>query len=183
MFVKKYFNNRVIFFESIKFKDKRGFFSEVYNLQHLKKINITEKFVQDNFSFSFKKGVVRGLHFQYPPADQSKLIRVVRGKIFDVVIDIRKKSKTYGKYITFIISRDNWRQLYIPIGFAHGFSTLQEKTEVEYKVSNYYSPKSEHSIKWDDDSLSINWKINKNTAILDEKDKNGIPFKDFNTPF
>ena len=181
-FVKKYFDNKVILFEPFKYKDNRGFFSETFNIKSLKRLNINDKFVQDNFSFSLRRGVVRGLHFQYP-YNQSKLIRVVRGKIFDVVIDIRKKSKTYGKYITFIISRDNWRQLYIPIGFAHGFSTLQEKTEIEYKVSNYYSPKSEHSIKWDDDSLSINWKINKNTAIIDEKDKNGIPFKDFNTPF
>jgi len=183
MIIKKYFDGKVILFQQNKFKDRRGFFSEIYNLKELKKIGIKELFLQDNFSYSNKKGVIRGLHFQCPPNQQSKLIRVLNGKILDVVVDIRKGSKTYGKHETFIISRQNWRQLFISSGFAHGFCTLEDKTDIEYKVSSYFSKKSERTIKWNDSLLGINWKINISNAILSSKDKQAIDFSKLNSPF
>ena len=114
---------------------------------------------------------------------QSKLIRVVNGKILDIVVDIRKKSKTYGQYKSFIISRQNWRQIYIPAGFAHGFCTLEKNTDIEYKVSNYYSKKHERTRQWNDKYLDINWRIDKNKVILSSKDKKANNFKNFISPF
>ena len=183
MIIKSFFDNKVILLQQKRFRDVRGFFSETFNKKQLIKIGIKDTFVQDNFSFSYNKGVVRGLHFQTPPMQQSKLIRVVNGKILDIVVDIRKKSKTYGQYKSFIISRQNWRQIYIPAGFAHGFCTLEKNTDIEYKVSNYYSKKHERTIQWDDKYLDINWRIDKNKVILSSKDKKANNFINFISPF
>ena len=183
MIVQTFFDNKVKLIHQKKFKDKRGFFSEIFNYRELKKIGIHDIFVQDNFSFSSNKGVIRGLHYQCPPKHQSKLVRVINGKILDVVVDIRKNSKTYGKHKSFIISRRNWRLLYISPGFAHGFCTLEDNTDIEYKVSNYYSKKNERTLKWDDPYLGINWRINKTNVIISPKDKKAINFIKLNSPF
>src|SRR5947207_397713 len=122
-----------------QFKDHRGFFSEVYSTNLLKDAGIDVHFVQDNHSLSVEKGVLRGLHYQVAPMAQDKLIRVVRGAILDVALDIRRGSPTFGKHVSAVISAENWKQILIPIGFAHGFVTLESNTEVVYKVSNYYS--------------------------------------------
>ena len=180
--INKYFDNTVILLKPKKFYDKRGFFSELYNKNSLKKLKIKDIFVQDNYSFSKKKGIIRGLHFQKPPFDQAKLIRVTKGKILDIILDIRKNSPYYGKIKKFILSKENWRQIYIPSGFAHGFVTLSNLTEVEYKVSNFYSKKHEVTIMWNDQTLSVNWII-KQKEILNNKDKNGISFNELKSPF
>lgn len=150
------------------FGDSRGFFMESYNKRDFLEIGITDEFVQDNHSKS-KKGVLRGLHFQKNPKEQSKLIRVIRGSVFDVALDLRKNSPTYGKYFTTIISEENKRMLYIPKGFAHGFLTLEDNTEFIYKCDEYYCPEYEDGIIWNDESLNIPWPEMKD-LIISEKD-------------
>ena len=180
--INKYFDDAVVLLKPKKFYDKRGFFSELYNKNSLKKLKIKDIFVQDNYSFSKKKGIIRGLHFQKPPFDQAKLVRVIKGKILDIVLDIRNNSPHYGKIKKFILSKENWHQIFIPSGFAHGFVTLSNFTEVEYKVSNFYSKKHEVTIMWNDPTLSVNW-ILKQKEILNNKDKNGISFNELKSPF
>lgn len=153
-----------------KFGDSRGFFSEVFVESRFKEIDPEIKFVQDNQSFSAKKGTIRGLHFQKPPYAQAKLVRCLRGSIFDVAVDIRDGSPTYGKWVGAVLSHSNWSQLYVPIGFAHGFVTLEDDTEVMYKVSDYYNKESEGGIIFDDPNLAIDWGINRNDAVLSDKD-------------
>ena len=160
--------------------DDRGFFSEIYNFQNYKSMGIKDAFVQDNYSLSLKKGTLRGLHFQSPPAAQGKLVRCVRGSIYDVAIDIRKGSPTYGSWEGYKLTADNGHQLYIPIGFAHGFLTFEDQSEVVYKCTNYYASKSEGSILWD--SCGINWPVSIN-PILSKKDFEATLFKDLNSPF
>lgn len=150
------------------FGDSRGFFMESYNKRDFLEIGIIDEFVQDNHSKS-KKGVLRGLHFQKNPKEQSKLIRVIRGSVFDVALDLRKNSPTYGKYFTTIISEENKRMLYIPKGFAHGFLTLEDNTEFIYKCDEYYCPEYEDGIIWSDESLNIPWPEMKG-LIISEKD-------------
>jgi dTDP-4-dehydrorhamnose 3,5-epimerase len=140
-----------------KVSDNRGFFSETYNAEMLAELGILERFVQDNHSLSMEKGTVRGLHYQNPPHAQAKLVRVSRGSILDVVVDIRRGSPTYGQHVAEEISAENWSQLYIPIGFAHGFCTLTPDAELQYKVSDYYSPTSDAGFLWDDADLGIAW--------------------------
>src|SRR5436305_4381439 len=130
-----------------KHGDHRGFFSEVYSRKALAEAGIHSDFVQDNHSLSAQKGVLRGLHYQVAPMAQDKLIRVVRGAILDVAVDIRRSSPTFGKHVSAVISAENWRQILVPIGFAHGFVTLEANTEVIYKVSNCYSPQHERGIR------------------------------------
>ena len=154
-----------------KFKDCRGFFSETYNKKDLSSEGIDFDFIQDSHSFSHEKGTVRGLHYQIPPYTQNKLIRVIKGSIFDVVVDIRKSSPTFGMHITEIISAKNWNQILVPIGFAHGFCTLEEDTEVIYKVTNYYSPECSKGLLWSDKELSIDWPVCENEATLSKSDK------------
>ena len=154
-----------------KHGDNRGFFSETYNRNALAELRIDIEFVQDNHSLSAEKGVVRGLHYQLPPMAQDKLIRVVRGAILDVAVDIRRGSPTFGKHVSAVIGADNWRQILVPIGFAHGFVTLEPNTEVIYKVSSYYSPKDERGILWNDPKLGIDWGIDPSAAVLSEKDR------------
>lgn len=152
-------------------RDARGFFSETYNQKALAEAGISDVFVQDNHSCSAKAGVVRGLHFQKPPRAQSKLIRVVSGRILDVAVDIRHGSPTFGQHVTAELSRENWNQLWIPAGFAHAFCTLEENTEVIYKVTDYYSPQEDAGILWNDPALGIKWPIANDAIILSDKDK------------
>lgn len=154
-----------------KFGDHRGFFSEVYNAHTLKELGIVGDFIQDNHSLSAQKGVLRGLHYQVPPKAQAKLVRVVHGAILDIAVDIRKGSPTFGRHVAAVLSAENWRQIYVPMGFAHGFVTLEPNTEVLYKVTDFYSPKHERGILWNDPALSINWEIEESSAVLSDRDK------------
>lgn len=140
-------------------------------------------FVQDNHSLSTNKGTVRGLHFQSPPHAQGKLVRCVRGRIIDVAVDVRKTSPTYGQHVTVELSDYNSKQLWVPEGFLHGFATLEDATEVTYKVTNYYSPECDGNVLWNDTNLNINWGISNVEASLSDKDAAAPSFSDFNTPF
>ena len=161
--------------------DHRGYFLESFNENVFSEI-IGKKisFVQDNESLS-SKNVVRGLHFQKPPFAQGKLVRVVKGSVLDVVVDLRKKSQTFGKVFTIELSEINKRQFWIPEGFAHGFATFEDNTIFQYKCTSYYSPDNEETILWNDPQLGIDWKINE--PIISEKDKKGVPFGEFKSPF
>ena len=154
-----------------KFGDHRGFFSEVYSDKLLAALGVEARFVQDNHSLSAEKGVVRGLHYQLPPMAQDKLIRVVRGAVMDVAVDIRRGSPTFGRHVACLLSAENWKQMFVPAGFAHGFATLEPNTEVLYKVTNYYSPSHERGIRWNDPKLGINWHVTENDAVLSERDR------------
>lgn len=153
-----------------RFEDERGFFSETYSEKVLKEAGLRETFVQDNFSLSTRTSTIRGLHFQNAPHTQAKLVRVNRGRILDIAVDIRRASPTYGKHITVELSRENWAQLYIPAGFAHGFCTLEDDTEVVYKTSAPYAPESEGGILWSDPSLAIAWPVTANDVTVSDKD-------------
>ena len=159
------------------FTDSRGYFFESFNQREFEQ-HIAVNFVQDNESKS-SYGVVRGLHFQKGVHAQSKLVRVVVGKVLDVALDLRVSSKTFGKYFAFELSEENHRQLYIPKGFAHGFSVLSEEVIFQYKCDNYYCPESEGAIAWDDPDLGIDWKIPSDRIILSEKDRNHPRLKDY----
>ncbi|HZZ42295.1 MAG TPA: dTDP-4-dehydrorhamnose 3,5-epimerase [Tepidisphaeraceae bacterium] len=158
-----------------RFGDNRGFFSEVYSRTKLAAAGIHADFVQDNHSLSAEKGVVRGLHYQLPPMAQDKLVRVIRGSILDIAVDIRVGSPTFGQHVSHVISAENWAQIWVPVGFAHGFVTLEPNTEVVYKVTNNYSPAHERGIRWDDPALQINWGITADSAILSAKDREYPP--------
>ena len=160
------------------FKDERGFFYESYNKNNL---NINIVFVQDNESKSYK-GVIRGLHFQAPPFEQTKLVRCVSGNILDVAVDLRTSSKTYGKFFSIELSSENNKQLFVPKGFAHGFQVLSETAIVNYKVDNFYNPKSDSGIIWNDKDLSIDWNLD-TKPVLSVKDLNLISFKELKSPF
>jgi dTDP-4-dehydrorhamnose 3,5-epimerase len=154
-----------------KFGDDRGFFSETYKIEELRNAGIDLNFVQDNHSYSAAKGVVRGLHYQLPPFAQDKLLRVIRGSILDVAVDIRKSSSTFGKWVAQEVSAEKWNQILVPKGFAHGFITLVENTEVIYKVTDYYSPEHDHSIRFDDPAIGVEWPIPATGVQLSDKDK------------
>lgn len=154
-----------------KFGDHRGFFSEVYSDKLLADLGIDARFVQDNHSLSAETGVVRGLHYQLAPMAQDKLIRVVRGAIVDVAVDIRRGSPTFGKHVACVLSAENWKQMFVPSGFAHGFATLEPNTEVLYKVTNYYSPGHERGVRWNDPKLGIDWQVGDGDAVLSERDR------------
>lgn len=158
-------------------EDIRGFFMRVYDNNIFKKYNIHREWVQENHSLSIQRGVIRGLHFQFPPYTETKLVRVIRGEIIDVFVDLRKNSPTFGKWESIKLSSENKKMIYIPRGFAHGFCTLTNNCEIVYKVDNYYSPKFEGGLKWDDPELNIDWSNKK--PILSEKDANQISFKEF----
>lgn len=163
------------------FQDERGFFMETYSEKKLKEVGIVADFVQDNHSMSVTKGVLRGLHFQNPPHTQAKLVRVTKGAVFDVVVDLRKDSPTYGKWEGFELTANNFYMLFVPRGFAHGFVTLEDYTEFQYKCDNFYAPESEESLAWNDPGLNILWPIK--DPILSKKDSEAKLFKDFNSPF
>ena len=164
------------------FKDTRGHFMESYNQKKINSLFGNVNFVQDNESESFK-GVLRGLHFQKPPHAQSKLVRCLKGSVLDVVLDIRKNSKTYGHYETNLLTYENKNQLFIPKGFAHGFVVTSESAILSYKVDNYYNSESESGIIWNDTDLNIDWKIDKSEIIISEKDKKLHAFNNFLSPF
>lgn len=158
------------------FGDNRGYFMESYNAEELAGDGIHTKFIQDNQSLSSEPGIVRGLHYQLNPKCQTKLLRALTGAIFDVVVDIRKGSPTFGKWEGFILSEYNKRQLLIPKGFAHGFCTLTPNVNVFYKVDEYYAPKQDRGIMWNDPAIGIDWPIT--NPILSDKDKNHPLLKD-----
>lgn len=161
-----------------KFGDHRGFFSEVYNRAEFARLGIEFDFLQDNHSLSGVRGTVRGLHFQITPFAQTKLIRVVRGAIFDVAVDLRTGSPAFGKSVNATISAKAWNQILVPAGFAHGFCTLEPDTEVIYKVDAPYSPDHDKGLMWNDPALDINWPVNPDDAIVSEKDRNHPPLSD-----
>ena len=154
-----------------KHGDARGFFSETYTRRALAAGGIDMEFIQDNHAFSAIKGTVRGLHFQTPPFAQAKLIRVVRGAILDVAVDIRVGSPTYGKHVAVEVSAENWNQIFIPAGFAHGLATLTPDVEMIYKVSQYYSAAHDKGVLWNDPALGITWPVTSGEALLSDKDK------------
>jgi dTDP-4-dehydrorhamnose 3,5-epimerase len=151
--------------------DERGFFSEVWRDEWLAEIESGTSFVQDNHAFSSVRGTLRGLHFQLEPAAQHKLVRVSRGSIYDVAVDIRSSSPTFGKWVGAVLSASEWNQLFIPKGFAHGYLVLEEDTEVMYKVSAPYTPEHERSIRFDDPAIGIEWPVAGDAVIVSEKDR------------
>ena len=157
-----------------RFGDERGFFSETYNAKRLAEAGLNHVYVQDNHSLSAKKGVLRGLHYQLPPHAQDKLVRVTRGAIFDVAVDIRRSSPTFGKWVGCEVSAQKWNQLLVPRGFAHGFVTLEPDTEVIYKVTDFYSPEHERTIRHDDPDIGIAWPVETAQLQLSEKDRAGL---------
>ena len=172
----------LVIIEPKVFGDNRGYFFESFSERRFKEMVADVDFVQDNESKSCR-GVVRGLHFQKPPYAQAKLVRVVKGKVLDVAVDLRKGSPTYGKYVAVELSEDNHRQVYIPKGFAHGFAVLEDETIFQYKCDEYYEPKSEGAIAWDDPDIGIDWELPLVDVVLSEKDKNHPRLKDFDSPF
>lgn len=163
--------------EPDRFGDARGWFCETYNAERYKKAGITADFVQDNESFS-SKGVIRGLHWQAEPYSQAKLVHVINGAVWDVAVDIRKGSPTYGKHVAEILSSENRRQLYIPRGFAHGFIVLEDNTLFSYKCDNLYNPQSERGMRFDDPELGIKWPDVGRELVLSEKDRRHPRFRD-----
>jgi|TARA_B100001059_G_scaffold130161_1_gene130171 dTDP-4-dehydrorhamnose 3,5-epimerase len=180
MKINKTFIEDLLIIEPQLFRDGRGFFYESYNKNNLDKVfNVV--FVQDNESKSYN-GVIRGLHFQAPPFEQTKLVRCVSGNILDVVVDLRTSSKTYGKYFSIELSSENNKQLFVPKGFAHGFQVLSKTAIVNYKVDNFYNPKSDSGIIWNDKDLSIDWNFDLKPN-LSKKDLKLISFKELKSPF
>ena len=150
--------------------DSRGFFSETYSRKALEQAGFTRAFVQDNHSLSGQRGILRGLHFQRPPFMQDKLVRVTHGAVFDVAVDIRRDSPSFGQWVGVELSADNWRQVLVPAGFAHGFVTLTETAEVLYKVTDYYAPEAEAGLKWDDPEVGVEWPIAPGEVITNARD-------------
>lgn len=163
--------------------DNRGFFAETYNRRRLEAAGLSYAFVQDNHSHSVEAGTVRGLHFQAPPAAQAKLVRVARGAVRDIAVDIRRGSPTYGRWIAEELTAENGAQLLIPAGFLHGFVTLMPKTDVVYKVDAHYAPDCEGAIRFDDPDLAVDWGIDPKTAVLSDKDAAAGAFADLQSPF
>ena len=180
MKINKTFIEDLLIIEPVLSKDERGFFYESYNKNNLDKI-INIAFVQDNESKS-NKGVIRGLHFQKPPFEQTKLVRCITGNILDVAVDLRTSSKTYGKFFSIELSSENNKQLFVPKGFAHGFQVLSETAIVNYKVDGFYNPDSDSGLIWNDKDLSINWSIDVK-PILSVKDLKLMSFRELKSPF
>ena len=162
------------------FYDERGYFYESYNKEAFAKVGITVDFVQDNQSLS-QKGAVRGLHFQAPPFEQGKLVRVIKGAVYDVIVDVRKNSPTYGKHYGIELSEENFTMFWIPAGFAHGFITLENDTIFSYKCTNMYNKAAEGSLLWSDQDLNIDWKFS--NPIVSEKDQVSTSFENFTSQF
>lgn len=189
-----YFHDKIIFMEFIEtrfkdawmikpsaFSDERGFFLESYSKKTFAEHGIEAEFVQDNHSMSVSKGVLRGLHFQNPPHAQAKLVRATKGSVFDVIVDLRKDSETFGKWQGFELSDKNFLMLFVPRGFAHGFCTLEDNTEFQYKCDNLYEPSAEGGIIWNDPDLKIAWPVE--DPILSEKDKLHPKLNELNSRF
>ena len=165
-----------------RFGDQRGFFAETYNRQKYVEMGVDVEFVQDSHSLSRNVESLRGLHFQAPPHAQAKLVRCGRGAIFDVVVDIRRGSPTYGHWVGYVLSADNGHQIYVPVGFVHGFVTLEPDSEIVYKCSDYYAPETEGALRWDDPGIGIEWPF-KGNPTLSEKDAIAPLLEDFESPF
>lgn len=172
----------VVIIEPRLFKDERGYFFESFSQKEFEEKVCKTVFVQDNESKS-SYGVLRGLHFQKPPFAQSKLVRVVRGAVLDVAVDIRKGSPTFGKHVAVELTAENHRQFFIPRGFAHGFSVLSQEVVFQYKCDNYYAPQSEGALAWDDPDLGINWRIHSDKVLLSLKDADHPILKEMVSPF
>jgi dTDP-4-dehydrorhamnose 3,5-epimerase len=172
----------LVIIEPRVFGDERGYFLESYNEKEFEQAICKVSFVQDNESKS-SKGVLRGLHFQKPPFNQAKLVRCIEGRVLDVAVDIRKGSPTYGKHVAIELSGENKKQVYVPRGFAHGFSVLSETAIFAYKVDNKYAPESDSGIRYDDTELGIDWGLPQEKVQLSEKDKELPSFKDLDSPF
>lgn len=170
----------LVILEPRVFQDERGFFMESYNKEMLASYGLEYDFIQDNHARS-GEGVLRGLHFQKPPMDQAKLVRVTRGSVYDVAVDLRKGSPTYGKWAGVTLSADNFLQFLVPRGFAHGYVTLEPDTEFQYKVDNYYAPKLDGGIIWNDPDLAIDWPVESPT--LSAKDRELPTLTEFDSPF
>lgn len=163
--------------------DDRGWFSEVFNERIFERLGVVDRFVQDNQSYSSSVGTLRGLHFQRPPHAQAKLVRCVRGRVFDVAVDLRAGSPTFTKWVSAELSAANAHQLFLPIGFAHGFLTLEPDSEVLYKVSDYYSKTSDAGIIWNDPTIAIDWPGESVSFILSKKDRELPTLSQFDSPF
>lgn len=166
-----------------KFGDARGFVSETFKQQALEQHGIVETWIQDNHTFSAYRGVIRGLHFQAHPAAQAKLVRVTHGAIFDVALDIRVGSMTYGQHVAVELSAGAWNQIYVPVGFAHGFCTLTEEAEVLYKVSAPYAPQTEGGVLWNDPALNIDWPVDGANAVVIARDAAWPRLSELQSPF
>jgi dTDP-4-dehydrorhamnose 3,5-epimerase len=179
----KVFIDGILIIEPKAFEDDRGFFMEYYNKEGFAENGFTEIFVQDNHSRS-KKGVIRGLHYQINPAPMGKLVKVVKGKIFDVGVDVRRGSPTYGKWYGEILSEENKKMIYFPPGFAHGFLSLTDGTEVIYKCTGMFSAENERAIIWNDPDIGITWPLDQvSKAIVSDRDQKHPPLKDAETNF
>src|SRR6267142_4502622 len=171
MQVERFFIEGLLALTPVKHSDPRGFFSEVYRREVLTAEGVEAEFVQENHVHSTKRGVLRGLHFQVPPRAQGKLVRCARGAILDVAVDIRSGSPTFGHHVTVELSSANWRQLWVPPGFAHGYLTLEPHSEVIYKVTEYWAPACERGIAWNDPNLAIDWGILAADVTMADKDR------------
>jgi len=165
------------------YSDSRGWFRETYQCQHMESLGIYSSFVQENQSLSYQAGTVRGLHYQAPPYAQSKLISVLAGSIYDVIIDIRRNSATYGHWTAYTLTVESGEQLYVPSGFAHGFCTLEPNTRIQYKVDHVYHPASEGGISWCDRDLNIPWPVSMAQAIVSDRDAALPTWNNFISPF
>jgi dTDP-4-dehydrorhamnose 3,5-epimerase len=163
-----------------RFGDPRGFFAETWNLRRFEEAGIAADFLQDNHSLSARAGTVRGLHFQAPPHAQGKLVRCGRGRLFDAVVDIRRGSPTWGRWTGVELSAANGRQLWVPEGFAHGFATLEDDTEIVYKCTGYYAPEAEGAVRWD--SCGVEWPL-AGAPVLSDKDAAAPPLSELESPF
>ena len=173
----------LLLIEPTRIGDSRGFFSETFRADRFEEAAGPIRFVQDNQSLSATRGTIRGLHFQKDPRAQGKLIRVTRGAILDVAVDIRQGSPTYGRHVAVELSLETWRQLWVPAGFLHGFCTLTYDTEVIYKVTDYYSREHDAGVRWNDPDIGVAWPVSEAEAQLSEKDKTAPLLRDIGTPF
>lgn len=174
---------RVTLIKPRRFADERGWFSETYKRRQAAELGLTEEFVQDNHSLSRPAGTLRGLHFQTPPHAQAKLVRCLAGRIMDYAVDLRRGSPTYGRWVSAELTAENGWQLYVPVGFAHAFLTLEPDTEVAYKVSDYYAPKCDGGIRFDDPQIGITWPIAPDQLVLSSKDTALPRLSAFDSPF
>lgn len=165
------------------FHDARGHFIETYSVRAAHAAGLDAEFIQDNQALSRKRGTVRALHFQVPPKAQAKLVRVLRGSAYDVAVDLRAGSPAYGRWVAVTLTAQGGEQLFVPRGFAHGYCTLEDNTEVAYKVDDYYAPECEQGLAWDDPILAIGWLVSPADAVLSDKDRKLPRFADFKSPF
>jgi dTDP-4-dehydrorhamnose 3,5-epimerase len=176
--------SRITLIKPRRFGDARGWFTEYYSKRAFADLGIDDNFVQDNHSLSCPRYTLRGLHFQRPPYAQAKLVRCIRGRILDVAVDVRSGSPTYGRYITAELSAENGHELFVPIGFAHGFLTLEENCEVTYKVTDFYAPESDGGIRWNDPRIAIDWRLPEGSVPeLSDKDEVLPLLTEFDSPF